>query len=307
MTLSERIGRVVFGSNHHRQKTRMFVRAAAVVIGIDFATKALALLVLREGHRIELLDGALLFELAFNATALGTSGRAQADATGLDVMLGTLVCFTLTSLVALAFASSHLRLARKTLLVTGVLIASGVAALPVGPAVSGASGSAAALVPLAKVASVLTFNLLLLRLSKSRALFAILCVLASASLANVMNLVAHPRGVIDFIHIAALGRWFGIANIADYVMAAAAVALLSFLLVFRAPGSMERRVRGSGGMIIRPVLGVDHEDSGHSKNERYGREGRAPARKNTGQARQDELVDGGDPRHARVSRGTRSP
>jgi hypothetical protein len=84
----------------------------------------------------------------------------------------------------------------------------------------------AAMVP-ARLLSNATACLLFLRIVRSRNLFLPFTVLTSANLANAVNLIASPRGVIDFVHVDVLVR--GSANFADYAMMGALWVLLIFL------------------------------------------------------------------------------
>ena len=222
-----RITQAIFGRYAASEKARVFARIGGLVVALDFVTKLIALATLREGQRVVVLDSGLLFQLTFNVTALGSQGREQGATRGLPAMLGAAVCLVGFSVVCLRFALAEQRIWRKVLLMAALVVVSSILAGPLGEALYPALGPGA--MPAAKMLAVVALNLLLLRLARNRTLFVLLVIVASANLANAVNFIAFPRGAIDFIHIPLFGRWFGIANIADYIMSAAYVLLLAFV------------------------------------------------------------------------------
>jgi hypothetical protein len=181
------------------------------VIGLDLITKLIALR-FAPIEPLELWNGAIEIRLMENASLLGTMHKKAGNLSQLFVS-GIVALVLATG--GLMITSARDRPAKKFLVVLGMLLGA-LAALYLPVHFQGLTS--ARFVGASRTFGILACNTLILRVVLNRRIFTVGSLFASASLANLLNSVWHPAGVIDFIWIRALRHLLGVANVADLVM-----------------------------------------------------------------------------------------
>jgi lipoprotein signal peptidase len=217
------LSQAIFGRYAANEKARCLFKVLAVVLFVDYSTKAIAMLTLDEDDRISILGGAVQFILVFNRTLKGTVVRAQEP----PLLLGVWLVVALLSLFWMRFLHAERTVRFKFLALAALVSVGAVLAHPVGTALHPTFGER--MVVPTRMLCFLTYSLLLLRAARSRTLFTLLTVVISASVGNLINYFLMPRGVVDFVHVPLLGRFFGVANVADYTMMVALVLVLTLI------------------------------------------------------------------------------
>lgn len=216
------MGRVVFGRYAGAEKVRLFVKALVIVAGLDFATKLIAWAILRDGQRIVVLEDALWFKLLFNTKTSQIGPTISAE-----LGLGATASMLPLCIASFGLASAERSVWRKFLLVAGMILIVTIVEAPLGRWLYPILGEPAT--DPARMFANVTFCFFLLRLARSRTIFMVLAVLTSANLCNLSNLIASPRGVIDFVHIALITGRRGVGNLADLVIMGTLVLVLPLI------------------------------------------------------------------------------
>lgn len=208
-------------------KWKVAARIAVVIVGLDVATKLVALGSLSEDREHRVLWDSICFSLNINEDLVGygTSRSLSVYGTPANILFAMGVFMIVGSVVLAHATKESSRPIRKFLIGAGLAIAASLA------------GSIAALIwkepAIGVVASALVhgtgalaFLWVALRITKNRIVFLMLAVLASADLANFLNYLYFPKGVIDFMFFPSLEPVLGTTNIADLVMTAAKYLLI---------------------------------------------------------------------------------
>jgi lipoprotein signal peptidase len=215
--------RAIFGRYASAEKGRILLRALVIVASVDFATKLLAVALLKEGESVSLFGGAIEFDLVFNPTTLGTLTRLRSP----EYVLGASAVWLTGSVLAFGFAEAESRIRSKVAFVSVLILLVAILAAPVGNWLYQLIGVAG--LPPIRILGNLAFTLFALRLARSKVLFSLLATITAANLANIATLFLWPAGVVDFLKVPLLGRFFGIANLADYVMTLGLLLVVAFV------------------------------------------------------------------------------
>jgi lipoprotein signal peptidase len=247
-------------------KWKVAARIAVVVVGLDIAMKLLVLALLDEGGDHWFLSDSVCFSLNINEDFLGHSQVDSLSAFGISksVFFFQAVFMLVGAFVLTLTVKETARPMRKFLLGVGMYwAASGSANLAALLWREPLIGDQAA--AMFRGLGVLFFLWILLGVTKNRIVFFLLVLLASADLANGLNYLYFPRGVIDFVYFPALEPFLGTTNFADLVMtpatyllfpAGAALAICGIIL--RVTKRPETRV----GRICAWVLRAHGDGSG---------------------------------------------
>lgn len=207
--------RWIVGSEDTARKTRILIASLVVWVGLDLATKLIALALLGDAH-VE-LAGLFGFTLLINETLVAAPTLEDLEAasvTGGEVLV-VVMAMTIGALAAIPFANASRPVWQRSVLVIGAVIVPVMIAAELAPSLEiGAHIPFRALMP-ARIAASTAVIVLLLRSVRAPVLVLALATVLAGNLGNALNAIYEPRGVVDFVYVPAIGPWvFNVADVA---------------------------------------------------------------------------------------------
>jgi lipoprotein signal peptidase len=226
---SARGWRWIVGSVDTEAKSRALLRLTLPLIALDAITKLAALAWLDEGSAAVRVTSGMSLGLVINEqlVAASTLDELEASDVGGGEVLAGVVLMLVGCAVALAFARATWPAWKRVLVVVLVVVVPALLASVIGPSID-APLSFREMLPL-RAASSLALVALLIRLARHPLIVAGTAVLLAGNLGNALNLLYHPRGVIDFLVVPLLSPY--VFNVADVVIGVGATLFVIGVVV----------------------------------------------------------------------------
>jgi hypothetical protein len=237
-----------------RPKVCLFVKIAGYVVALDVVTKVLALLFVPI-EPMKILFSSIILRKVINVGFIGTQLKrnlvdAELSSNFLLFQGGLLVIFVAT--IGHRYTINE-KAYKKVLLTIGILVLAQFVAVILSnlwhhPIVSNWT------IQVVYGFGLLSLNFFILRILNNKSLFVVFSIGTAGSLGNFLNLFYYPSGIIDFIYIRAIKRWFCTTNIADLSTMFSSVTLPIIAIIMALSYLLSRYFKVRSDNVIHRVL-----------------------------------------------------